>query len=87
MTAEGNIWNHRKDEYEKVLFFFDFGAQRTVIRESLATSLGLPRQTTEICTMSGIGGHIEKFERHTVRIKIGTAFGEEMELTAKPSHS
>uniref|UniRef100_A0A7I4YVV2 DUF1758 domain-containing protein n=1 Tax=Haemonchus contortus TaxID=6289 RepID=A0A7I4YVV2_HAECO len=31
--------------------------------------------------MSGIGGHIEKFESHTVRVKIGTAFGEEMELT------
>ncbi|KAK6052344.1 hypothetical protein COOONC_10151 [Cooperia oncophora] len=31
--------------------------------------------------MSGIGGHIEKFESHIVTVEIGTAFGEEMELT------
>lgn len=80
MTAEGNIWNHRKEEYDKVLFFFDCGAQKTVIEESLATDLGLPRETTELCTMSGIGGHIERFESHIVNVKVGTVFGEQLEL-------
>ncbi|KAK6742031.1 hypothetical protein RB195_009726 [Necator americanus] len=81
MTAEGNIWNARKQTYEKVLFFFDSGAQKTVIEENLAQQLGLPKNTTEICTMSGIGGHIECFESHKVPVKLGTAFGEEICMT------
>lgn len=80
MTAEGNVWNNKKGEYEKILFFFDTGAQKTVIEESLADRLGLSKQTTEICTMSGIGGHIESFESHIVCIKLSTVYGEELEL-------
>ncbi|VDL81408.1 unnamed protein product [Nippostrongylus brasiliensis] len=80
MTAEGSIWNHRKSAYEKVLFFFDCGAQKTIIQEDVATKLGLPRQTTEICTMSGIGGHIEKFESHIVEARVSTVFGEELQF-------
>ncbi|KAK6046603.1 hypothetical protein COOONC_15892 [Cooperia oncophora] len=36
--------------------------------------------------MSGIGGHIENFESHRVRVKISTAFGEglEFEFQTKP---
>ncbi|KAK6762167.1 hypothetical protein RB195_023036 [Necator americanus] len=81
MTAEGNIWNVRKKDYEKALFFFDSGAQKTVIEENLAEQLGLSKNTTEICTMSGIGGHIEYFESHKVSAKLGTAFGEEICIT------
>ncbi|KAK6010385.1 hypothetical protein OSTOST_24589, partial [Ostertagia ostertagi] len=80
MTAEGNLWNSKKQAYEKVLFFFDSGAQKTVITERVADQFGLPKLTTEICTMSGIGGHIENFESHVVTTKVSTAFGEELEL-------
>ncbi|EYB90298.1 hypothetical protein Y032_0221g2542 [Ancylostoma ceylanicum] len=81
MTAEGNIWNAKEGEYEKILFFFDSGAQKTVTEENLADRLGLPRHTTEICTMSGIGGHIECFKSHIVPVRLGTAFGEEIDIT------
>ncbi|KAK6729968.1 hypothetical protein RB195_006798 [Necator americanus] len=47
-----------------------------VIEESLAERFGLPQETTEICTMSGIGGHIECFKSHILHMKIGTSYGE-----------
>ncbi|EYC13451.1 hypothetical protein Y032_0043g718 [Ancylostoma ceylanicum] len=81
MTAEGSIWNARKQEYEKILFFFDSGAQKTAVDEELAEQFGLARQMTEKCTMSGIGGRIGTFKTHVVSLKIGTAFGEEIEIT------
>ncbi|KAK6762653.1 hypothetical protein RB195_023393 [Necator americanus] len=81
MTVEGNIWNARKHAYEKALFFFDSGAQKTVIEENLAGQLGLPKNTTEICTISGNGGHIECFESHKVPVKLGTVFGGEICMT------
>ncbi|RCN35311.1 hypothetical protein ANCCAN_18829 [Ancylostoma caninum] len=74
MTSEGNIWNFSTGEYEKVLFFFDSGAYKSVIEESLANRFGLPRETTKICTMSGMGGHIESFKSHIVNMRISTAF-------------
>ncbi|VDL74031.1 unnamed protein product [Nippostrongylus brasiliensis] len=80
MTAEGNVWNYNKGEYEKILFFFDTGAQKTVIEESLAAQLGAPKQTTELCTMSGIGGHTETFESHIINLQVCTAYGEELEM-------
>ncbi|KAK6061825.1 hypothetical protein COOONC_00505, partial [Cooperia oncophora] len=40
MTAEGN----------KVLFFFDTGARKTVIKEAFAERLSLPKLTTETST-------------------------------------
>lgn len=83
MTAEGNVWNHRKGGYKKILFFFDTGAQKTVIEESLAESLGVQKQATETCTMSGIGGHIERFKSHNVIIKVSTAYGEELNLNVQ----
>ncbi|KAK6761905.1 hypothetical protein RB195_022845 [Necator americanus] len=82
MTAEGNIRKARKQVYERVLFFFDFGAQKTVIEENLAEQLGLPKNTTEICTMSGIGGLIECFETFdSGKTRTKTAFGEEICMT------
>ncbi|EYC42554.1 hypothetical protein Y032_0527g2967 [Ancylostoma ceylanicum] len=83
MTAEGSIWNARKHEYEKILFFFDSGAQKTAIDEELAEHFGLARQMTEKCAMSGIGGRIETFKSHIVPLKIGTTFGEEIEITVQ----
>ncbi|XGW10254.1 hypothetical protein V3C99_012050 [Haemonchus contortus] len=80
MTAEGYLWSFKKQEYVKALFFFDSGAQKTVIEERLANELGLPKYSTEICTMSGIGGHIENFKSDIVLTRINTAFGEEIEL-------
>ncbi|KAL6734085.1 hypothetical protein Aduo_004665 [Ancylostoma duodenale] len=81
MTAEGNVWNHKTHKFEKALFFFDTGAQKTVIEEALADKLGLPRITSETCVMSGIGGHTERFESHVVSLKIGTAYGNEFDIT------
>lgn len=31
MKAEGSIWNHKTQKYEKALFFFYTGAQKAVI--------------------------------------------------------
>ena len=42
-----------------------------------AAKLNFPRKGTEICTMSDIGGCIEKFKTSTIDIKILTAFGDE----------
>ncbi|KAL6742014.1 hypothetical protein Aduo_015214 [Ancylostoma duodenale] len=28
MTAEGSVWNERTNQFEKILFFFDTGAQK-----------------------------------------------------------
>ncbi|EYC34853.1 hypothetical protein Y032_1341g3835 [Ancylostoma ceylanicum] len=86
MTAEGDVWNYNKREYEKILFLFDSGAQKTVIQEQLAERLGLPKQSSEICTMSGIGGHIENFKTHIVNLKVSSAFGEDvqMQIQTKP---
>ncbi|EYC42091.1 hypothetical protein Y032_0543g3219 [Ancylostoma ceylanicum] len=83
MTAEGSIWNARRQQYEKILFLFDSGAQKTAVDEELAEQFGLPRQMTEKCTMSGIGGRVETFESHIVPLKIGSAFGEEIEITVQ----
>ncbi|KAK6009686.1 hypothetical protein OSTOST_25364 [Ostertagia ostertagi] len=83
MTAEGKVWNHNEGEYENVLLFFDTGAQKTVIEESLADRLGLLRQTTEVCSMSGIGGYIERFKSHAVNVKLSTVFGEELEMKVR----
>ncbi|KAK6047708.1 hypothetical protein COOONC_14787 [Cooperia oncophora] len=69
MTAEGNLYKHRSKRYEKVFFFFDTGAQKTVIQEGLAVRLSLPKISTDTCTMSGIGGHSETFDSHLVPLK------------------
>ncbi|EYC27635.1 hypothetical protein Y032_0009g837 [Ancylostoma ceylanicum] len=83
MTAEGSVWNQRTNQFEKILFFFDTGAQKTLIRESAADELGLPRQSTEICSMSGIGGHTESFPSSLVSLKVCTAFGRQVDITAQ----
>ncbi|KAK6761354.1 hypothetical protein RB195_022424 [Necator americanus] len=46
----------------------------------MATKLALPGMGHELCTMSGIGGHIEKFNSKNVQLKILTAFGDEVNL-------
>ncbi|KAK6762531.1 hypothetical protein RB195_023306 [Necator americanus] len=83
MTAEANMWNNKTSQYERVLIFFDTGAQRTIINERTAEEFGLPKQKTEICTMSGIGGHTEKFKTFFVPLKISTVFGKEIHLTVQ----
>ncbi|EYC34940.1 hypothetical protein Y032_1248g3781, partial [Ancylostoma ceylanicum] len=83
MTAEGNLWNNNKQKFERVLFFFETGAQKTVIEEKLASEFGLPRLSTESCVMSGIGGHIERFESTTVPLKIRSVYGKEINVTAR----
>ncbi|EYC37375.1 hypothetical protein Y032_0797g2403 [Ancylostoma ceylanicum] len=79
MTAEGDIWNAKRQQFEKVLFCFDSGAQKTVIEEKLAEEFGLPKGRTQMCTVAGNGGHTETFKCHPVSLKIGTAFGEDIE--------
>ncbi|XGW35160.1 hypothetical protein V3C99_018855 [Haemonchus contortus] len=51
VTAEGSIWNHGTQSFEKVIFFFDIGAQKTIIQEDLACRLKLPTLKTETCIM------------------------------------
>lgn len=80
MTAEGNIWNHNTCEFQKILFFFDTGAQKSVINEALADKLGLPKLKTETCVMSGIGGHTEMFQSNIVSLKIGSAYGKDLDI-------
>ncbi|EYC31262.1 hypothetical protein Y032_0004g2060 [Ancylostoma ceylanicum] len=83
MTAEGSIWNAKQQQFEKVLFCFDSGAQKTVIEEKLAEEFGLPKGRTQMCTVSGSGGHTETLKCHTVSLKIGTAFGEDIETVVE----
>ncbi|EYC37525.1 hypothetical protein Y032_0783g2329 [Ancylostoma ceylanicum] len=80
MTALGNIWNYRSNQFEQVLFFFDRGAQKTIIKEEIAVGFGLPMNKAEVCVMSGIGGHTEKFQSSSVNIKISDAYGVEFDL-------
>uniref|UniRef100_A0A7I5E795 Peptidase A2 domain-containing protein n=1 Tax=Haemonchus contortus TaxID=6289 RepID=A0A7I5E795_HAECO len=83
MTAEGSVWNYNTDQFEKVLFFFDTGAQKTLIRERTAQDLALPKQSREMCAMSGIGGHTEMFQSNVVTLKILTAHGMEINMKAQ----
>ncbi|EYB84689.1 hypothetical protein Y032_0311g2127 [Ancylostoma ceylanicum] len=83
MTADGSIWNAKRQQFEKVLFCFDSGAQKTVIEEELAEQFGLPKVRTQMCIVSGSGGHLKTFESHTISLRIGTAFGEEIEITGQ----
>ncbi|EYC41957.1 hypothetical protein Y032_0550g3314 [Ancylostoma ceylanicum] len=83
MTAEGCIWNAKKKEYEKILFFFDSGAQRTLVDEELVEQFGLQKHMTKRCSISGIGGRVDTFESHVVPLRIGTAFGEVIEITVQ----
>lgn len=61
--------NNKDSSLEKALFFFDTGAQKTVIQESLAERHGLPKTTMETCITTGIGGYTEKFESHMVSLR------------------
>ncbi|XGW33713.1 hypothetical protein V3C99_017834 [Haemonchus contortus] len=79
MTAEGSVWNYNTDQFEKVRCFFDTGAQKTLIRERTAQDLALPRQSREMCAVSGIGGHIERFQSDVVILKVLTAHGMEID--------
>ncbi|EYB84685.1 hypothetical protein Y032_0311g2123 [Ancylostoma ceylanicum] len=83
MTADGSIWNAKRQRFKKVLFLFDSGAQKTVIEEKLAEQFGLRKVRTQMCTVSGNGGRVETFESHTISLRIGTAFGEEIEITGQ----
>ncbi|EYB99159.1 hypothetical protein Y032_0124g1193 [Ancylostoma ceylanicum] len=83
MTAEGSIWNAKRRQFERVLFLFDSGAQKTVVEEELAEQFGLSKKTTKMCTVSGGGEHTETFQSHTVQLSIGTAFGEDIEMTVE----
>ncbi|EYC00122.1 hypothetical protein Y032_0118g783 [Ancylostoma ceylanicum] len=83
MTAEGSIWNAKQQQFKKVLFCFDSGAQKTVIEEKLAEEFGLPKGRTRLCSVSGSGGHTDTFTCYTVSLKIGTAFGEDIETVVE----
>ncbi|EYC17927.1 hypothetical protein Y032_0029g1963 [Ancylostoma ceylanicum] len=83
LTAEGSVWNPRKQQYEKILFVFDTGAQKTVVDENLVKQFGLPKHMTEKSSISGNAGRTETFESHVVALKIDTAFGEEIEMTVQ----
>ncbi|WKY10634.1 hypothetical protein Q1695_002749 [Nippostrongylus brasiliensis] len=87
MTALGSIWNHNSNQFERVLFFFDTGAQKTIIKEETVRFFGLPSHKTEQVTMSGLGGHTEKFESNCVSIKISDAYGTvfDLQVYAKPA--
>ncbi|EYB85177.1 hypothetical protein Y032_0303g1894 [Ancylostoma ceylanicum] len=83
MTAEGSIWNAKRQQFEKVLICFDSGAQKTVVEEELAEEFGLPKGRIQMCTVSENGGNTETFKRHPVSLKIVTAFGEDIETIAE----
>ncbi|EYC10605.1 hypothetical protein Y032_0054g2457 [Ancylostoma ceylanicum] len=83
LTAEGSIWNSKNQQYQKILFVFDSGAHKTVVDEDLVEQFGLPKHMTEKCSISGIGGRSETFKSHVVPLKIGTAFGEVIEITVQ----
>ncbi|EYC34865.1 hypothetical protein Y032_1327g3827 [Ancylostoma ceylanicum] len=83
LTAEGSIWNSKIQQYQKILFVFDSGAQKTVVDEDLVEQFGLPKHMTEKCSISGIGGRSETFKSHVVPLRIGTAFGEVIEITVQ----
>ncbi|EYC40938.1 hypothetical protein Y032_0588g350 [Ancylostoma ceylanicum] len=83
MRAEGSIWNAKRRQFEKVLFLFDSGSQKTVVEEKLAERFGLSKKVTKMCTVTGGGGHTETFQSHTVQLSIGTAFGEDIEMTVE----
>ncbi|XGW21976.1 hypothetical protein V3C99_004717 [Haemonchus contortus] len=83
MTAEGNLWNNKNKRFEKVLFFFDTGAHKTMIEEKLANNFGLPKLFTETCTMSGIGGHVERFDSTTVPLRVRSAYGKELRFNVQ----
>ncbi|EYC15818.1 hypothetical protein Y032_0035g2977 [Ancylostoma ceylanicum] len=83
MTAEGSIWNAKRRQFERVSFLFDSGSQKTVIEEKLAEQFGLPKVRTQMCTVSGNGGHTETFKSHIVLLKIGTVFGEDIKTVVE----
>ncbi|VDL81980.1 unnamed protein product [Nippostrongylus brasiliensis] len=80
MTALGSIWNYNPNQFEQVLFFSDTGAQETIIKEETTKFFGLPSHKTEQVTMSGLGGHTEKFESNCGSIKISDAHGTVFDL-------
>ncbi|KAL6731461.1 hypothetical protein Aduo_002327 [Ancylostoma duodenale] len=80
MTALGNIWNYRSNQFEQLLFFFDTGAQKTIIKEEIAVGFGLSMNKTEVCVLSGIEGHTGKFQSSSVNLKISNAYGAEFHL-------
>ncbi|VDP53024.1 unnamed protein product [Heligmosomoides polygyrus] len=65
MTAEGNVWNHNREEYEKILFFFDTGAQKTVIEESLADHLGAKADNRALCHVRHRGTYRDLQKPHS----------------------
>ncbi|PIO72307.1 hypothetical protein TELCIR_05766, partial [Teladorsagia circumcincta] len=83
MTAEGLVWNYSSNSYERALFFFDTGAQVSLILEGAAEHLALPVAKTEQCSLSGISGISETFLSHHVVLRIQTAQGRELEFTVK----
>ncbi|VDO56268.1 unnamed protein product [Haemonchus placei] len=73
----------RRTNSKKVPSFFDMGAQKTLITEQTAKDLALPKQSREICAMTGIGGHTEMFQSNVVTLRILTAYGMEIDMRAQ----
>ncbi|EYC32856.1 hypothetical protein Y032_0002g1126 [Ancylostoma ceylanicum] len=69
MTAEGSIWNAKRQQFEKVLFCFDSGAQKTVIEEKLAEQFGLAKKLINSAVAMGISDiNFDNFDNVAVRI-------------------
>ncbi|KAK6057467.1 hypothetical protein COOONC_05013 [Cooperia oncophora] len=81
MTTEGSVWNHRTQQFKKILFFFDTGREPTP--ENTLQKISHFPKNQAICAMSGIGGHVEKFRSSVVTLKICTAYGMEIIIRAQ----
>uniref|UniRef100_A0A1I7WFL4 BEACH domain-containing protein n=1 Tax=Heterorhabditis bacteriophora TaxID=37862 RepID=A0A1I7WFL4_HETBA len=69
MTAEGSIWNNHSSMFERALFFFDMGAQTSLVEERFAMQLGLLASESETITMSGQQPSRDAINNFSVRKK------------------
>ncbi|VDO54788.1 unnamed protein product [Haemonchus placei] len=54
-----------------------------MIEETLTNDFGLPKLFTETCTMSGIGGHVERFDSTTEPLRVRSAYGKELRFNVQ----
>ncbi|KAK6036903.1 hypothetical protein COOONC_25592 [Cooperia oncophora] len=80
-TNQRDLYGITTTSYEKALFFFDTGAQLSLIEEKAAEHLALPVVASDKCTLSGISGISETFVSHHVQVKVLTAHGRELQMT------
>ncbi|VDO30324.1 unnamed protein product [Haemonchus placei] len=80
MTVEALVLNEKTGSYVRALLFPDTGAQVTLVEEHVADSPALPVLHSEQCTLSGIGGTVDTFVFHNVRIKILSVHGKKLQI-------